>query len=272
MPQPPPLPVGWPPRPPDEEPGASTRQNTAIDEGVDDVKPKNALASLFGALGAKQSMGAKGKDTDSAQTEGEPQMKLKQIHWDVVPIKATQGTLWDKGPDDNPDEYAQVDTESLFPDLLVDFELIKVAPSKALGGSKAPGGGSLPIDLKSALAGAQRKIVPPPSSALDPKRSQNLTIMLSKFGKTSPSIIAQAVQELNLEAINQHVIQIMIDQLPTVEEQQAVKKRYSECGSDSSKLDRAEQYVLETSKVSGARIDDFFAHYVYYRDFMIVRF
>lgn len=251
VPSPPPLPVGWPPRcPADEDTGAATHKAAeSVDEGSD-VKPKNALASLFGALGAKQLKGAKDKTSDAAQEDEGTQVKLKQIHWDVVPIKAAQGTLWDEGTDDSPDEYAQVDTENLFPDLMVDFELIKVAPAKATVGAGRPaGGGGLPIDLKSAIAGAQKKIAPPPSSALDAKRSQNLTIMLSKFGKTSSDVIAQAVQEFNLEAINQNVIQIMIDQLPTGDEQQAVKKRFAECGSDASKLDRAEQYVLETSKV-----------------------
>jgi hypothetical protein len=42
----------------------------------------------------------------------------------------------------------------------------------------------------------------------------------------------------------------MIEQCPTIEEQKAVAKFFEDNGNDITKLDKAEKYILEISKVS----------------------
>ncbi len=88
--------------------------------------------------------------------------------------------------------------------------------------------------------------------------------MMAKFGKTPADVIAkvsfnsfrgkslkssQAVFDLDTIAINFSIAQIMIEQCPTNEEQKAVAKYFEENGNDVTKLDKAEKYILEISKV-----------------------
>lgn len=212
IPLPPSLPVGWPPHAPDEETASPARTQMS-------------LASLFKGAGPMDSIGRK-------RTSVTPILKLKQVHWDMVMVPTTEGTIWYTGPADRPDGLSVVDHTAMFPDLIADFEIAK---SGALSKTNAP---PTPI--------ASRKVT---KSLLDPKRSQNITIMLSKFRKIPPKAIAQAILELDTCAIEQSVVQAMIEQVPTIEEQRAVKKYYEENGEDSSKLDKTENYVLETMKV-----------------------
>lgn len=147
-------------------------------------------------------------------------------------LPTTEGTVWDTGSFDRPDDLSVVDHTIMFPDLIADFEITKVG---ALSKTNVP-----------AVLSTPKKVM---KNILDPKRSQNITIMLSKFRKIPPAAIAQAVLELDTSAIEQSVIQGMLDQVPTPEEQRAVKKYYEEHNEDTSKLDKAEHYVLETIKV-----------------------
>lgn len=215
-PPPPPLPVGWPPRAPSSEDVAATGS-----------RPQMSLSSLFKDAGGMLSPTA-GRRRSSAT----PLLKLKQVHWDMVMLPSTEGTIWDTGPADQPDDMSFVDSSALFPDLVAEFEIAKVgALTRTQTASSAP-------STKKAM-----------KNLLDPKRSQNMTIMLSKFRNITPKAIAKAILELDTSAFEQSVIQVMLDQVPTPEEQRSVKKYFEENGGDSSKLDKAENYVLETAKV-----------------------
>ena len=148
-------------------------------------------------------------------------------------VPSTEGTIWDTGTMNDPDDLSVVDHSTLFPDLIADFEIAKV---EALKNTKTG----------TNISAAPKKVA---KKVLDPKRSQNMTIMLSKFRKTPPSAIARAILELDREAFEQSILQGMIDQIPTPEEQRAVKKHFEEVGEDSTKLDKAENYVYEMTKV-----------------------
>ncbi len=54
---------------------------------------------------------------------------------------------------------------------------------------------------------------------------------------------------MDTDALSLNIIQIMIEQVPTPEEQQAVSKHIEECSGDFSKIDKAEKYIYEMSKV-----------------------
>lgn len=213
IPAPPPLPVGWPPQAPKELSDSESRQG------------QMSLSSLFKGIGSTSASGMK-------RTSVTPTLKLKQVHWDMVMLPTTEGTIWDTGSADQPDDLSVVNHSAMFPDLIADFEIAKVG---ALSRSSAP------------LTPASEKKAP--KHILDPKRSQNMTIMLSKFRKIPPKAIARAILELDTVAIEQSVLQAMIDQVPTPEEQRAVKKYFEENGEDSTKLDKTENYVLETATV-----------------------
>jgi tetratricopeptide (TPR) repeat protein len=212
-PPPPPLPVGWPPQAP---------------SGDDDAKPSQmSLSSVFKGSGAAPPPG--GGQRRASVT---PTLKLKQVHWDAVTLPSAEGTVWDTGPS-MADGLSVVDHASLFPDLVAEFEIAKVGALTRTSAEPSP-------------AAAAKKVT---KNILDPKRSQNMTIMLSKFRKTSPAVIARAVLELDTSAFEQSVIQGMLDQVPTPEEHRAVKKYFEEHGEDVGRLDKAEHYVLETSRV-----------------------
>jgi hypothetical protein len=100
IPIPPPLPVGWPPRAPAEE-GVVLASSSS---GAPGRRPMS-LANLFRGEGAGPSLdGAE----QSLRRVSVPSVKLKQLHWDLVMLPSVEGTIWDAGTSDQPDEYAKV--------------------------------------------------------------------------------------------------------------------------------------------------------------------
>ena len=87
--------------------------------------------------------------------------------------------------------------------------------------------------------------------------SQRLFAVILKYKWlwTEYNLIIQAVFDLDIDALSLNIIQIMIEQIPTPEEQQAVNKHLQECNGDITKLDKAEKYIYEMSKVVSPRCD-----------------
>jgi len=101
--------------------------------------------------------------------------KIKQIPLDELPVNAIEGTIWQ----DNLESFLPV--EELFHDMDKEFAIIKL---------EKPKGKAVPASVAK---------TPKPEGALDPQRSQNINIMLAKFGRRTVTEIVQGILEFDAE-------------------------------------------------------------------------
>ena len=157
---------------------------------------KNGKAATPGGSGARRPgtsrAGAGGAGGGAAGGGGGAAgPKMRQFHWDVM--ADTAGTIWES--EHMAEEDAEMDVTALFPDL---EDALAVAAPKPV--SKA--------------AGTAEKVKPKQVTMVEPKRSQNICIMLAQFGRKPFSDIVQAVHELDVEAIGLSGVTALLDFVP----------------------------------------------------------
>ncbi len=138
---------------------------------------------------------------------------------EAIPVGGSlAGTLWAQPPADHvplgllfedvEDEFIKIMKRKSESAKLVRRESLK----KALKGGAANSGTG--IDSKKAAFSA---------SPLDARRNQNLSIMLSQFGKKTPEDLANAIRQFDAEVLGATVLQTLSENMPTAAEYKAVR-------------------------------------------------
>mmetsp|Transcript_4831 Transcript_4831/g.7348 ORF Transcript_4831/g.7348 Transcript_4831/m.7348 type:complete len:1311 (+) Transcript_4831:91-4023(+) len=239
IPRPPPLPTCWPPVVVD---GKNVGGNDLESGGVGLPGPGmggGGRGALLGALLGGRGGGGRGPVAFLRRKSGgnfKPSgPKLKQLHWET--LASTEGTLWE-----NTEEEAAVVSDDAFSDLAEVFAPAqKKDPSKKKPG-EMPGAKGLPG------VGAKSKQV----AVLDGQKSQNMNIMLAKFGsRRKVSEIVQAIVNLDTGSFTLPIVMTMLDFTPATfadtGEVAAIKTAVETHGID--KLGKAERYLHEIAKV-----------------------
>ena len=189
--------------------------------------PRSPLAAMLagrGALGGRGGLGMGGRGPGGAKkSEEDDGPQMKKLHWET--IKSTEGTIWGDPEANN----VVSDPTSLFPDLKDHFEVTKAKPKSE-------------TELKPS---SKVKTI----SLIDPKRSQNMNIMLAQFGKKSFEEIAEAITNLDEAPLGLAGISSLLDFIPEPDEIQKVKQ-YVDSGQDPAVLGKAERFVLAICKVT----------------------
>jgi hypothetical protein len=255
IPFPPPLPSAWPPVP-------YKGPRVSVEEALQFGKPATRAAA---ETGASSGLGADGshKEKDDAKSPGQAQAPVgafaaakaaaaasakgaKKIELSpLVPRSggaadlALKGTLWEL---DVPEHVPLVD---MFDDI--EDEFLK-APKRKSDAGKAKGAGAgvgKPAGKvavqpghntgPSAAAGASASV-----SVLDPRRNQNLSIMLTKFGKRTPEDISRSVADFDCEAVGIAALQTLSENVPAPEEYKAVKALVASLVAKQVEADKAQ--------------------------------
>ena len=151
--------------------------------------------------------------------------KMRQFHWDVM--VNTAGTIWES--DHMADDDSEMDVAALFPDL--EDALAVAAPKPA-----------------SKTTGAAEKVKPKQVTMVEPKRSQNICIMLAQFGRKPFSDIVKAVNELDVDAIGLSGVTALLDFVPE-ESERAMIDEFIANGGQMDLLGKAEKYIISVSEV-----------------------
>jgi hypothetical protein len=177
--------------------------------GTETVKPKAGGGGLKSLAGVAR--GVKAALPKIPKYDGP---KMKNVHWNVMTARDLEGTFWseEKG-DDGEDEFAT----SVFGTLGMEFEAKAAAPKKVDTGPP-----------KQAIV-----------SKLDPKRTQNIAIAVSRVWKSSFDELAVAILKLDIKAIGAGSLESLSKILPTAEEVGAVKTYAGE----EKWLNKADQFV-----------------------------
>ncbi|XP_016434681.1 formin-like protein 6 [Nicotiana tabacum] len=150
-------------------------------------------------------------DTD---TTDESKPKLKPLHWDKVRATSERATVWD-----------QLKSSS--------FQLNEDMMESLFGCKNSAN--SAPTDTT-------RKSVRPPvekeNSVLDPKKSQNIAIMLRALNVTKDEV-SEALLDGNAEGLGPELLETLVKMAPTKEEE--IKLR--DYNGDTSKLGSAERFL-----------------------------
>jgi len=158
-----------------------------------------------------------------------PSTKMKGLAWNKIDDRKIDNTIWDKKIDD--DSVLKNDLD------LKELEAIFCAapkPEPAAGGPDkggATGGGS----------SKKKQVI----TLLDPKRSNNVSIMLSRFGKMDYSEIRKAIMDLNEDVLPIENTAALKQLTPEPEEIEMIKEYTGEI----SQLGKAEQFFVEMIKI-----------------------
>ncbi|XP_022751210.1 formin-like protein 6 [Durio zibethinus] len=182
--------------------------------------PKNCPGSVTGEStedanfkGASSSEKTDGDDMDSAKP------KLKPLHWDKVRATSDRATVWD-----------QLKSSS--------FQLNEDMMETLFGCNSTNSVPKEPI---------RRSVLPPveqENRVLDPKKSQNIAILLRALNVTRDEV-SEALLDGNPESLGVELLETLVKMAPTKEEE--IKLR--EYSGDISKLGSAERFlktVLDT--------------------------
>jgi len=216
-PPPPPGPGGGPPPPPPPPGGPGGPPPPPPPPGGPGGPPPPPLPG----------MGVPGRKKKEAL---QPGTKMRGLAWAKIEDKKVDNTIWDK----------QVTDKHVIQNVL-DFRELEelfcaVQPPKPEqlegGGDGAKGGGPA---KKGAI------------SLLDPKRSNNVSIMLSRFGKTPYADIRKAILQLDEEVLPIEATAALKQFVPEPEEIELLK----EFSGDVSTLGKPEQFYMELIKIKG---------------------
>lgn len=244
-PEPPPLPLSWPPLPcvltienmQQYLTGGLEAAGAKVPGSSDTGGPGGHLAALKGAVAA------------AAGNLG----SLKTVPLEAVAPTDISGTIWDE-----PLEM-EIHCDVLFPDLEEDF-----ARNPKKKPTKATSAAALLQKRESLKSRRSRMSIVPTGqkemSFLDRQRVQNLSIMLAKFGRREMSTIARAVQLFDIEALGASAVSSLLQFLPTPEERELIAKLEKDAAQNPGtqglspaavlkKMGKAEQYLVEMSHV-----------------------
>jgi len=158
-----------------------------------------------------------------------PSTKMKGLAWSKIEDRKIDNTIWDKKIND--DKVIQNDLD------LKELESIFCATQPAKPEAEEGAGGA------GAGAGASKKkqVI----TLLDPKRSNNVSIMLSRFGKMPFSEIRKAIMDLDENILPIENTAALKQLAPEPEEIESLK----EFAGDKAQLGKAEQFFLEMMKI-----------------------
>ncbi|KAI9209295.1 formin family protein [Polychytrium aggregatum] len=146
---------------------------------------------------------------------------LKSLNWTKLPPNKVQGTIW-SALDDQVVHDTMKDTYNEFEELFAAKE-IKVKEKEA----------------------SRESVATKQITFLDPKRSQNINIMLKAI-KLNASTVKAALLECDTEILQRHILVELLKFIPTDEELAAIKQYEKE----AENLASAEFFLYEMSSIS----------------------
>eukprot|EP01088_Endostelium_zonatum_P011646 TRINITY_DN257_c0_g1_i1.p1 TRINITY_DN257_c0_g1~~TRINITY_DN257_c0_g1_i1.p1 ORF type:complete len:1172 (-),score=518.49 TRINITY_DN257_c0_g1_i1:14-3529(-) len=160
--------------------------------------------------------------------------KMKQLNWAKIPDAKTLKTVWDKAS-------GGVD-EGNVTKVINESEIITMFSAAAAVEKK-------PDDKAAGGAGDKKKL----HTTLDPRRNQNIAIMLARF-KMSHEEIRKAIETCNEDVLTTDNIVALKGYVPTPEEVQALKDE-----PDHENLQPADKYFLQMMQIPnlGDRLECF---------------
>lgn len=150
--------------------------------------------------------------------EIKPSQKLRGFNWVAVPAIKVDNTFWDKADDEK--FLKEIDTSEL-------ENLFAVAETKKEAG-EGEGAAAKP---------AKQQII----QLLDTKKSNNMSIMLTRFGKISHADIKKAIIELDENVMTPENVNALVQFTPTPEEIEML----SSFEGDKNLLGVPEKFTLE---------------------------
>jgi len=153
-----------------------------------------------------------------------PAVKMRGLAWSKIDDKKIDDTIWDQKINDEAVQLDIKELEALF------CAVTPPKPEKEEGGAGA-----------GPAKAAKKQVI----TLLDPRRSNNCSIMLSRFGKMPYADIAKAVKTLDESVLSMENVSAMKQFVPTSEEIEILK----EYTGDKSQLGKAERYFLEIMTV-----------------------
>jgi len=214
---PPPPPGGGPPPPP-PPPGGGPPPPPPPPGGGPGGPPPPPLPGMAAIPGRKK------KETL------QPSTKMRGLAWAKIEDKKVDNTIWDKDVTDRHVISNVLD----FKELEELFCAVQPPKPEQLEGGDAG---------KGPAAGGKKGAI----SLLDPKRSNNVSIMLSRFGKTPYSDIRKAILNLDEEVLPIDATASLKQFVPEPEEIELLK----EFSGDVSTLAKPEQFFMELIKIKG---------------------
>ncbi|KAJ8567337.1 hypothetical protein K7X08_019545 [Anisodus acutangulus] len=219
----PPLP---PPPPPPPLPFSTPRKPEGLQRNVPSTAYPQMVKTESRSPTPKSTPGSEKTSPSEEQNEGASSLeryvsgdtdpskpKLKPLHWDKVRATSDRATVWD-----------QLKSSS--------FQLNEDMMESLFGCNSA---NSVPNE-------ATRKSVLPPvereNKVLDPKKSQNIAIMLRALNVTKDEV-SEALLNGNPEGLGPELLETLVKMAPTKEEEIKLRE-YSE---DASKLGSAERFL-----------------------------
>ncbi|KAK4477447.1 hypothetical protein RD792_016670 [Penstemon davidsonii] len=171
--------------------------------------PRTEKKSPIGEVNNGASSSMKG---DSEEKDGS-KLKLKPLHWDKVRATSGQATVWD-----------QIKSSS--------FQLNEDAMETLFGCNSA---NSVPKEAsrKSVLPSLEQE-----NRVLDPKKSQNIAILLRALNVTREEV-SEALVDGNPEGLGPDLLETLVKMAPTKEEEIKLK----DYDGDTSKLGTAERFL-----------------------------
>ncbi|KAK4712098.1 hypothetical protein R3W88_006611 [Solanum pinnatisectum] len=213
-PPPPPLPLSTPHKPEGSQrnvPSAAYQQMVKTESRS--PTPKSTPGSEKTSTSEEQNGGASSLERHDSSDTDPSKPKLKPLHWDKVRATSDRATVWD-----------QLKSSS--------FQLNEDMMESLFGCNSA---NSVPKE-------ATRKSVLPPAEknnkVLDPKKSQNIAIMLRALNVTKDEV-TEALLNGNPEGLGPELLETLVKMAPTKEEEIKLRE-YSE---DASKLGSAERFL-----------------------------
>ena len=215
MPIPPPVPTDWP------DQGPIPPLVLSVDEAMGLL-----VKTIEGGEGADKGKGGKIGTFAAMRAAEKEAARFKRI--DFVPLSEevdVKSSLWGR----TITEYVPI--EQLFEDLEDEFiKEIKKKEAKALRRASM----SKRIAQNAETSGT-KKSEKHEAPAIDPRRAQNLAIMLSKFGKISCAEIAKSILDFNVNFVGVAELLVVQENLPTPEEFSSVEKLVEKWKGEYSK-------------------------------------
>ena len=236
IPLPPPVPTSWPPVAHKPKVGTPNIADAlAFKAGAPGIAVAGAPVGGPGGIGAAAAAAASGgglKGAERAPPMGafaaaklaeKAKEKYKTIDLpEAKPISGSlQDTLWGAAMSDH------VPLNVLFEDVEDEFlKVVKRKSDAALRIRRQSVKKALTVG-KNGGSGAESKNSVFSESALDARRNQNLSIMLSQFGKKTSEAIANAIASFDSEFLGVSILQTLSENMPTPVEYKAVRAQFA---------------------------------------------
>eukprot|EP01132_Coremiostelium_polycephalum_P002750 gene2750-3417_t len=157
--------------------------------------------------------------SNQKSNQPKPSTQMKQLFWTKIPTGQIKKTVWEK-QDLKLLESLDIDRGTL-------EQLFCVKKVNALGAKEKE---------------------PEKITLIDPRRSNNIGILVSKF-KLTPLWIIDSITSMDEKKLTKDMIMVLIKCVPTAEEEDALKKYEG----DKSLLSQIDQFLIETLKVPKIR-------------------